>query len=173
MRYAGRAKGDKITSYTHAVVQPNAPKSRYIMSYHSSEKKAKEYVDKYSKHIPGGLSIIKKVGKSTKTDYFNEEVDTMLHESLWDNIHKKRARIKKGSGEKLRKPGSKGAPSNADLKAAQGKTEDMTTTASIPNPADTAMGPKFKTTTTTDKRRKKTELPVLLKRFRKFVEDHG
>ena len=29
---------------------------------------------------------------------------------LWDNIHAKRARIKAGSGEKMRKPGSKGAP---------------------------------------------------------------
>lgn len=29
---------------------------------------------------------------------------------LYDNIHAKRARIKSGSGEKMRKPGSKGAP---------------------------------------------------------------
>ena len=128
MRISGRAKGDKITSYTHAVVQPNAPKSRYIMSYHSSEKKAKEYVDKYSKHIPGGLDIIK---------------------------------------------GDPGAPTQAALKSAQGKTEDMTSTASIPNPADTAMGPRIKTTTMHDKRRKKDQFPVLLKRFRKYIEDNG
>ena len=30
---------------------------------------------------------------------------------LWDNIHAKRKRIKSGSGESMRKPGSKGAPS--------------------------------------------------------------
>ena len=29
---------------------------------------------------------------------------------LWANIHAKRERIKHGSGEKMRKPGSKGAP---------------------------------------------------------------
>jgi len=29
---------------------------------------------------------------------------------LWANIHAKRKRIKAGSGEKMRKPGSKGAP---------------------------------------------------------------
>ena len=29
---------------------------------------------------------------------------------LWENIRAKRARIKAGSGEKMRKPGSKGAP---------------------------------------------------------------
>ena len=39
---------------------------------------------------------------------------------LWDNIHAKRERIKRGSGERMRKPGEKGAPSAADLKAAQG-----------------------------------------------------
>lgn len=168
MRYAGRAKGDKITSYTHAVVQPNAPKSRYIMSYHSSEKKAKEYVDKYSKHVPGGLSVIKKAGKSAKTDYFSEEVDPMLQENLWDNIRKRRA-----SGKKMRKKGEKGAPTQDAIKSAQGKTEDMTSTASIPNPATTAMGPRIKTTTMHDKRRKKDQFPVLLKRFRKYIEDHG
>ena len=30
--------------------------------------------------------------------------------SLYENIHKKRKRIAAGSGEKMRKPGSKGAP---------------------------------------------------------------
>ena len=35
---------------------------------------------------------------------------------LWDNIHAKRKRIKAGSGERMRKPGSKGAPSKQDFK---------------------------------------------------------
>ena len=30
---------------------------------------------------------------------------------LWANIHAKRKRIKRGSGERMRKPGAKGAPS--------------------------------------------------------------
>lgn len=38
---------------------------------------------------------------------------------LWDNIHAKQERIKHGSGEKMRKPGSKGAPTDAALKASQ------------------------------------------------------
>ena len=37
---------------------------------------------------------------------------------LWYNIHQKRKRIKAGSGERMRKPGSKGAPSAGDLKDA-------------------------------------------------------
>ncbi len=52
--------------------------------------------------------------------------------------------------------------------------EDMTSTASIPNPAATAMGPRVKMTTMHDKRRRKDKPPVLLKRFRKYIEDkHG
>lgn len=38
---------------------------------------------------------------------------------LWANIHAKRERIKRGSGERMRKPGEKGAPTAADFKAAQ------------------------------------------------------
>lgn len=37
---------------------------------------------------------------------------------LWDNIHAKRKRIEAGSGERMRKPGSKGAPSAQDFKDA-------------------------------------------------------
>ena len=48
-----------------------------------------------------------------------------------------------------------------------------TTTASIPNPADTVMGPRFKTTNMTDRRYKKKGLPVFLKRFRKYIADNG
>ena len=34
---------------------------------------------------------------------------------LYENIHKKQARIKAGSGEKMRPVGSKGAPTKADF----------------------------------------------------------
>ena len=37
---------------------------------------------------------------------------------LYYNIMKKRERIASGSGERMRKPGTKGAPSAADFKAA-------------------------------------------------------
>ena len=45
-------------------------------------------------------------------------------ESLWDNIHKKRARIKGGSGGKMRKKGAKGAPTPDQMKRAQEETEE-------------------------------------------------
>jgi len=47
-----------------------------------------------------------------------EEVQSVTEgeRGLWDNIHAKRKRIKSGSGERMRKPGSKGAPSKQDFK---------------------------------------------------------
>ena len=44
-----------------------------------------------------------------------------LRESLWANIHKKRQRIKRGSGERMRKKGEKGAPTAAQMKRAKGE----------------------------------------------------
>lgn len=42
----------------------------------------------------------------------------MAKRGLYDNIHAKRERIAAGSGEKMRKPGTKGAPTAAAFKAA-------------------------------------------------------
>jgi hypothetical protein len=42
---------------------------------------------------------------------------------LWANIHAKRKRIEAGSGERMRAPGSKGAPSADSLKRARSATE--------------------------------------------------
>ena len=41
-------------------------------------------------------------------------------EGLWDNIRKKRERIKRGSGERMRKPGDKGAPTPSQIQRAKG-----------------------------------------------------
>jgi hypothetical protein len=38
--------------------------------------------------------------------------------SLYENVHKKRKRIKEGSGEKMRKVGEKGAPTKEQFKRA-------------------------------------------------------
>lgn len=265
MRVAGRQKGAKVKAYTHVVVNPNAPKSRYTFSMHSSESGAKAAAKKYSPLVGDDLKVVKQSGKSPSTDMFEatkriprkkgqpanskkhsdlytdenpkgtihglkfatvddakasvskiknsgkkhahqiqaaiameqrarvmgkagpaavyrafinkmkKKTKTMqkedIDENLWDNIRKRRA-----SGKRMRKKGEKGAPTQDAIRRAQG--EDLatggTTTASIPNPAQTAMGPRLKTVTMHDKRRKKDKFPVLLKRFRKYIEDnHG
>tara|TARA_B100002019_G_scaffold274532_1_gene271599 strand:- start:1892 stop:2050 length:159 start_codon:yes stop_codon:yes gene_type:complete len=43
----------------------------------------------------------------------------MAKKGLWANIHAKRKRIKAGSKEKMRKPGSKGAPTRKQMAAAR------------------------------------------------------
>ena len=53
----------------------------------------------------------------------SEETSIEEKRGLWDNIHAKRERIKNGSGERMRKPGSEGAPSNKDLRVS--RTEDV------------------------------------------------
>jgi len=42
----------------------------------------------------------------------------MAKRGLYANIHTKKMRIAKGSGEKMRKPGSQGAPTAANFKRA-------------------------------------------------------
>jgi hypothetical protein len=39
-----------------------------------------------------------------------------MTKGLYDNIHDKRKRIKEGSNEKMRKPGTKGAPTDKAFK---------------------------------------------------------
>jgi len=265
MRIAGRQKGSKVKPYTHMLVQPSAPKTRYVFAYYSSEAKAKAAHKKYEPLIGNPLRVVKQSGKSANTDiheatkriprkkgqpagsdkhsdlYTDENPKGTIHglkfatvddakasvskiknsgkkhahqiqaaiameqrakvmgkagpaavyrafinkmkkktkamqkenieENLWDNIRKRRA-----SGKRMRKKGEKGAPTADAIRKAQ--AEDLgsgggTTTSSIPNPAQTAMGPRLKMTTMHDKRRKKDKFPVLLKRFRKYIEDHG
>jgi hypothetical protein len=76
----------------------------------ASEKKLDSIRDKYDKYDDDNNEKELEEGKTGP--------------GLWANIHKKQNRIKHGSGEHMRKPGSKGAPSNADLKASQ-TTEDI------------------------------------------------
>ena len=64
-----------------------------------------------SNKIQGQINSIR------KTRPYNEELNEK--KGLWDNIHAKRKRIKGGSGERMRKPGSEGAPSEEDLKNSQ------------------------------------------------------
>ena len=42
---------------------------------------------------------------------------------LWANIHAKRKRIKAGSKERMRKPGSKGAPTKKNFRQARSTTK--------------------------------------------------
>jgi hypothetical protein len=45
----------------------------------------------------------------------SESAVLLKNGGLYENIHKKQARIAAGSKEKMRKPGSKGAPTSMDF----------------------------------------------------------
>tara|TARA_B100000927_G_scaffold60806_1_gene47394 strand:- start:117 stop:272 length:156 start_codon:yes stop_codon:yes gene_type:complete len=45
--------------------------------------------------------------------------------SLYENIHKKRKRIKEGSGERMKKKGEKGRPTDKDFKNAAKTAKKM------------------------------------------------
>lgn len=45
-------------------------------------------------------------------------MDVVEKRGLWDNIHAKRERIKRGSGEHMRRPGEAGRPTSSDFKTA-------------------------------------------------------
>ena len=76
----------------------------------ATDKKSVVY---YSKKLPSASSDNSSLEESEKRP------------GLWANIRAKRERIKAGSGERMRKPGSKGAPTNKDLKSIRASSESM------------------------------------------------
>jgi hypothetical protein len=87
-----------------------------------SKNKLKEVageLEKASKMHAGQAKKIKSMLKMKKSGPFKMKSPLKGKRGLWDNIHAKRKRIKAGSGEKMRKPGSKGAPSAQDFKDSQ------------------------------------------------------
>ena len=71
-----------------------------------------------------------------------------MKKGLYANIHAKRKRIAKGSSEKMRKPGSKGAPTDAAFKKAA-KTAKMKSGGMVTRGCGAMM----------DSKRKKTRVP--------------
>ena len=106
--------------------------SSYIKNATKDYGYARRYQDKNAKDIHGDDRDLKQVrskrfvGISKAADKLAKE-EANLDEGkrgLWDNIHAKRKRIAAGSGERMRKPGSKGAPSNQDLKNSQEEVKE-------------------------------------------------
>ena len=71
-----------------------------------------------NKHTPDQLGFNK---VNTLVAEFRKKIEEEKNKGLWANIHAKRARIKAGSGERMRKPGSKGAPTKQNFIDAQEK----------------------------------------------------
>ena len=84
--------------------------------YKANQKDGLAYINNLAKMV--GMKATDK--KQVKNRMFLKMGDfDELDEGLWDNIRKKKARIKAGSGEKMRKKGEKGAPTPDQIKRAQ------------------------------------------------------
>ena len=65
--------------------------------------------------MPKKTPRAKRRGDSKPVLGTDKPIKTFKSGGLYENIHKKRARIAAGSGEKMRRVGAKGAPSRADF----------------------------------------------------------
>jgi hypothetical protein len=93
------------------------------MPFEGPYKKAGERKDEYGNKVK---NVAKHLAKKAMNTQKNEEAEPVEEKrGLWDNIHAKRKRIKSGSGERMRKPGSEGAPSAADLKNSRTEEVDL------------------------------------------------
>jgi len=64
------------------------------------------------------VDVVQTVSALAKRKKEKEEVTKMAKKGLYANIQAKRRRIKAGSGETMRKPGSAGAPKASDFRKA-------------------------------------------------------
>jgi len=97
---------------------PTMSKAHSLAMKQDSRTRTK-YPDEERKRVMSGATQDyanreKKLGPGKVRDSVEYSDDTNIidegERGLWDNIHAKRKRIKAGSGEHMRKPGSKGAP---------------------------------------------------------------
>ena len=84
----------------------------------------KDKLKKYEKDIDIQDFIDRYGEEEGKSIYYATLTKMAKGESLWANIHKKRERIKRGSGERMRKKGEKGAPTSAQMKRAKGESNE-------------------------------------------------
>jgi hypothetical protein len=68
--------------------------------------------------LPSKMPKAKKAKRRDDADTFIQYAEGGMVSGLYANIHKKRERIAAGSGEKMRKPGAKGAPKEEAFKKA-------------------------------------------------------
>lgn len=120
-------KLDNVFEAYHTGLSPATAKKR-----EAHWKKMEKYSDKDDRayqDAPGDKEARKKpMPQSVHTKKYKAMYGEDVNESLWANIHAKRKRIKAGSGERMRKPGEKGAPSAAGIQSAQEAAHKETAT---------------------------------------------
>jgi len=126
-----KKKGGKVVKGDHGSkkgVSKKSPLNNYQSPSGNQYFSNREDFQRLQNDITGAIQNVadQRTGKHLdellkKRENANKSDGVSRKKGLWDNIHAKRKRIKAGSGEKMRKPGSKGAPSAKDLKDSQNK----------------------------------------------------
>ena len=117
VREQGMAEGSNDTIYPNAeVIKSKNGKpvgeiyqdGNYWGAFHYKADRGYDFIDSREEAIEALKDLHQETGRSRP----NYTVKGVAEDSkgLWANIHAKRERIKHGSGEHMRKPGSKGAP---------------------------------------------------------------
>jgi len=119
----------KIRDKIHQMIHPKGYE-RIMKMYIDKIKsgmKPMQAAGEIGKEVRGveGRDVIYYVNNLVKKGKLPKELAASYTEGLWDNIRKKKARIKRGSGEKMRKKGEKGAPSSKEWQKAQEQKESF------------------------------------------------
>ena len=131
----------------------------------SKASEARKKIEKVDRNPPH-----KELGKQAEiqTKIIDEDINDMFEAGLWDNIHAKRKRIKAGSGERMRKPGSEGAPTPAALKASQ--AEGYMPTSDEPTDADKKTAEKVRALLAKSKKTVKEGYDVNSKHYKALTD---
>ena len=117
---SGEYEWDGITIFDHNELLPINPSLAYV------EEEITEEIEAGCGCDTGcGCGNNESEGEKVCTSENCDDPDCPCHQdqdyaSLWENIRKKKERIKSGSGEKMRKKGDKGAPTSEQLEKAKG-----------------------------------------------------
>ena len=136
-RKKGQPAGSKKHSDLYTDENPKGTihglKFATVKDAEDSVKKIKNSGKTHAHKIQAAIAMEQRAREMGKTEeaavyrqYINKmkkKTKEMNKESLWDNIRKKKERIKRGSGERMRKKGEKGAPTADQIQRAQ---EDYT-----------------------------------------------
>ena len=104
-----------------------------VATAEASVKKIENSGRKHAHKIQAAVAMeqrAREMGKTAEAAVYRKYIEKMKkktkekNESLWATIHKKRQRIKQGSGERMRKKGEKGAPTPAQMQRAKNASEE-------------------------------------------------
>ena len=131
-------------------------------------------VDVPVKHLDRARNVWNKTKDVNAVKKFVSSVKEDLEEKrgLWDNIHAKRKRIKAGSGERMRKPGSEGAPTKQNFRDASESVEDTGNGTSLVNKVSSNSKAR-KRIEVVDRKPPHTEFTRLAQIKTKIIENKG